>query len=435
MSEAPSPPFGRLHLQNVRCFRDTTIELHPKLTVLIGENGTGKTTIAEALASLSYGETEGLVDFPVSRGFRSGKIALFPATAGGSAKSGAHWQAGARGKRLRLPESRHLFAYGRYRRVYYPDEAGGEEAVPRRSNPSLDLEDLVRHVGLRRTDTLFRPDNHLLRDLSRYLGALHFAQKIDPSKRKIWDQLNHSLGKLGHGIEGIEMDPETEVPQVLRNGFRLELRELSDGYQALLVVVFDLILRLAYLHPGQDEPLHGAAVVVIDEVDLHLHPRWQRTVCHQLTALFPGVQWILTTHSPAVVQGAIDEEFGVIALQEKPQSKEVVARALGPRETKALTGAEIGSILAEEKLFGVDSRYSPEYAAIEVRVEKLKKKIQRGTATEEERTQLLEDLETLNGLVVQDERRRADGSFLQQIGELRIAFLRDLAAEIERAKR
>lgn len=434
MVDAPSP-FGRLHLQNVRCFRDTTIELHPKLTVLIGENGTGKTTIAEALASLSYGETEGLVDFPVSRGFRSGRIALFPAEADGLSGADARWQAGARGKRLRLPEDRYLFAYGRYRRVYFPDDAHGEDLPPRRSQAELDLDKLTLRAGKQRTDTLFRPDNHLLRDLSRYLEAFHYAQRIEPEKRKLWAQMNSSLKQLGHGIEGIELDPKSEVPHVLRNGFRLELRELSDGYQALLVVVFDLILRLAYLNPFREEPLQGAATVVIDEVDLHLHPRWQRNVCRQLTSLFPGVQWILTTHSPAVVQGAIDEGYRVIALQEKPKPKGVVARALGPRETKALAGAEIGSILAEEKLFSVDSRYSPEYATVEDRVERLTKIVERGTATEADRAQLLEDLDTLNGLVIQDEERRADGSFLQQIGKLRIAFLRDLAVEIERAKR
>ncbi|HEY4593974.1 MAG TPA: AAA family ATPase, partial [Thermoanaerobaculia bacterium] len=69
--------FERLVLRNVRCFRNAEIELDPQVTVLIGENGSGKTTVVEALASLSHGEGEGLSSFPVSRRAKSGEISLF----------------------------------------------------------------------------------------------------------------------------------------------------------------------------------------------------------------------------------------------------------------------------------------------------------------------------------------------------------------------
>ncbi|HSK78096.1 MAG TPA: AAA family ATPase, partial [Thermoanaerobaculia bacterium] len=331
----------------------------------------------------------------------------------------------------RLPEDRFFFAYGRYRRVYFPDDPG---VIRRQPSPQQDLNDLANRVGRSRTVTVFRPDNHLLRDLSRYLAALHFASQSDPRLEAVWKRLDESLAELGHGIEGIIMErgKTSYIPMVVRNGVPLELRELSDGYQAILVIIFDLILRYVYLFPLADDPLLGEATVAIDEVDLHLHPRWQRTVVRQLVKLFPNTQFILTTHSAAVVQGAIDAKRRVITLQERKDGTE--ARALTPQEMKELEGAEIGSVLLEEKLFGVDSRYSPKYSAVEDRVSRIQEKVRRGRATDEDTTQLFKDLDTLQGLVAADEERRADGSFLSQMTGLRKAFLEDLAAEIKKAK-
>src|SRR5436305_8694008 len=171
-------PFTRLALRNVRCFRDATIELDPRLTVLIGENGAGKTTAVEALASLASGDGEGLEGFPLARGARGGEIALFD---GAGARPAAVWKTGRSGRR-RLPEMRHLFAYGRYRRVCFPPDEDNDEAPARRLAPlapAIELDALAKRARERRTTTLFRPDNHLLRDLSRYLVAPHFAGRAD----------------------------------------------------------------------------------------------------------------------------------------------------------------------------------------------------------------------------------------------------------------
>lgn len=430
MSEATSGRhFERLILRNVRCFRETEIELDPRVTVLIGENGSGKTTLVEAMASLSHGEDEGLPIFPLSRKASSGEIALFET---GRRSPAAFWKHARRPTvPRRLPEDRFFFAYGRYRRVYFPEDDG---IIRRSPSPERDLDELVSMGRRRRTVTVFRPDNHLLRDLSRYLAALHFASQSDPRCATIWKRLDESLAELGHGIEGITMvrGKTAYVPMVVRNGVPLELRELSDGYQAILVIVLDLVLRYLYLFPLADDPLLGEATVAIDEVDLHLHPRWQRTVVRQLVRLFPQTQFILTTHSAAVVQGAIDAKRRVITLRESDAGTE--ARALTPGEMEELEGAEIGSVLLEEKLFGVDSRYSSKYSAVEDRVTEIQKKVRRGRATDEDKVRLFKDLDTLQSLVAADEERRADGSFLSQMTGLRKAFLEDLAAEIKKAQ-
>lgn len=424
MNDTATRPFERLTLRNVRCFRDVTIELDPQVTVLLGENGSGKTTVVEALASLAAGEGEGLAEFPLARGAKSGEIALYDEAA---SKPVAGWVSGKQVSRL--PKEHPLFAYGRYRRVFFPGEEG-----PEPQSPDRELQRLAERATQRQTATVFEPDNYLLRDLSRYLVALHFGSTIDPVLATIWKRLNRSLSKLGHGIEGIEMERSTlgYIPKVIRRGRSWKLRELSDGYQAILVIVFDLVLRFSFLHPTLDNPLERKAVVVIDEVDLHLHPRWQRVVLRQLVELFPNTQFIVTTHSPSIVQGGIDDERAVVTLQEN--GDRVVVSSLTDEERRALQGAEIGSVLAESRLFDTGSRFSPEYSEVEVRIEKIQRRMEKGTATEKDRRQLFADLDTYQKLVAADEERREDGSFLSQIVGLRIAFFKDLEREIQKAK-
>jgi predicted ATP-binding protein involved in virulence len=81
----------------------------------------------------------------------------------------------------------------------------------------------------------------------------------------------------------------------------LELGQLSDGYRNLLAVVLDFARRLAQAHPAWPNPLEAPGVLLIDEIELHLHPRWQQTVVPSLQTVFPNTQLIVATHSPAVL--------------------------------------------------------------------------------------------------------------------------------------
>ena len=87
-----------------------------------------------------------------------------------------------------------------------------------------------------------------------------------------------------------------------KNGMTLDVRQLSDGERGLLALVFDLARRLSQANPKLDDPLReGQGIVLIDELDLHLHPGWQRTVMAKLTKTFPNCQFIATTHSPQII--------------------------------------------------------------------------------------------------------------------------------------
>lgn len=84
----------------------------------------------------------------------------------------------------------------------------------------------------------------------------------------------------------------------------LEVNQLSDGEKNLLALVGDLARRLALANPGLENPLEGEGIVLIDEIELHLHPEWQRSVISHLTETFPNCQFFLTTHSPQVLSEA-----------------------------------------------------------------------------------------------------------------------------------
>lgn len=81
----------------------------------------------------------------------------------------------------------------------------------------------------------------------------------------------------------------------------LDVAQLSQGEKSLMALVGDIARRLAVMNPALDNPLMGDGVVLIDEVDMHLHPKWQRTLVQQLTTTFPNCQFVLTTHSPLVI--------------------------------------------------------------------------------------------------------------------------------------
>ncbi|AHG41572.1 ATP-binding protein [Pseudomonas syringae CC1557] len=91
-----------------------------------------------------------------------------------------------------------------------------------------------------------------------------------------------------------------------KDGQTLNVSQLSQGEKSMMALVGDIARRLAMMNPALENPLHGNGIVLIDEVDLHLHPKWQRSLIAQLTTTFPNCQFLLTTHSPLVISDSKD---------------------------------------------------------------------------------------------------------------------------------
>jgi predicted ATP-binding protein involved in virulence len=87
-----------------------------------------------------------------------------------------------------------------------------------------------------------------------------------------------------------------------KDGGWYRLSELEYGYQAMFAWMMDFAKRLFDRYPDSPNPLKEPAVLLVDEIDLHLHPYWQRTIIRYLSDLFPQTQFIVTTHSPFILQ-------------------------------------------------------------------------------------------------------------------------------------
>lgn len=93
----------------------------------------------------------------------------------------------------------------------------------------------------------------------------------------------------------------------------IEFTQLSQGEKCYLALVCDIARRLAIANPQTSDPLQGEGIVLIDEVDLHLHPQWQREIASKLTEVFPNCQFFLSTHSPLVLSDITKQQ--IIPLQ------------------------------------------------------------------------------------------------------------------------
>lgn len=132
--------------------------------------------------------------------------------------------------------------------------------------------------------------------------------------------------------------PKLEM-KVEKNGISLNVSQLSDGEKCTMAMFGDLARRLSIANPFLDNPLLGEGVVLIDEIELHMHPSWQRNVLKRLRETFPNIQFIITTHSP-IVLSEVDDDYHVFFMRNSGISGEIV-------EFRRLDGFDANYILEE----------------------------------------------------------------------------------------
>lgn len=113
------------------------------------------------------------------------------------------------------------------------------------------------------------------------------------------------------GYSGFMIERHPLAMMLRKNGEPLNAEQLSDGEKIYLALVGDLCHRLSLANQVGD-PLLGGGIVLIDEVDLHLHPQWQSEIANALTRTFPNIQFIISTHSPHVINSVPTTSLRII---------------------------------------------------------------------------------------------------------------------------
>lgn len=332
-------------IQNYKCIKDLAVDCRgadgeiKQWTVLLGENNTGKTNVLRALSYLVVSKFDFRVEFGEEREV-IGEGTTFAArgneTFFGKGKqyvksilsNGDHWNSDssiecAKGTVSYLD----LFPYGVNR-------------VPARV--ALSERDTFPY------DTLFSSDARLL-DLQEWLLQLDYSKQHGSSMSQKRLEKMHELLKseLFPEIKGfkfgryeLENDQVSVRFETIDGDMRFD--ELGFGYQTTLTWLTDFCKRMFELYPDAENPLHEEAVVLVDEIDLHLHPKWQRDLVPTLSKIFPNVQFIVTTHSPHVLQSM--EDVNLYVLRRDAESGEIEAER---SNVTNFTGWTVEEILSE----------------------------------------------------------------------------------------
>jgi hypothetical protein len=207
-------------------------------------------------------------------------------------------------------------------------------------------------------------------------GGRSYNQRLQKVKELLAAILPDVKDARGIQILGPKVLGKPEEPSGVR--FKtpygiVPLSGLSLGYQTTLAWTIDLATRLYERYPNSRNPLAEPAIVLVDEIDLHLHPRWQRQIMKYLTEHFPNTQFIATAHSPLMVQAATDANLAV--LHEK-DGQVVIENQ--PRFVKSW---RVDQILTSE-LFGVTSARSPDIERLIIERNTLLNKLKRNQADE-----------------------------------------------------
>lgn len=326
---------SELEISNFRRFESLSIDFDQQLTVLVGDNGTGKSTLIDA-ASIALGTLFHKIEYATSpsissddaRGvvIKQGDMTVvqpqYPvviSAAGVVANESISWTRSLNSAKSRTTRADAKTIVNAGERIQQLAAANDSDLV---------LPILARYG----TDRLWKqdgPSSDILPNRTRgYEDALQAASNDSRmnawfKRQSLWEWQNKRESAVftavkkalatcfdsAASIDNAMVDYDAELQQLIftfrdANGIyhRDRLHSMSDGYRGTISLIADIAYRMATLNPAlREHVLETPGVVLIDEIDLHLHPRWQARILDDLVRIFPNVQFITTTHSPVVV--------------------------------------------------------------------------------------------------------------------------------------
>ena len=389
----------KIILENFRCFGKLEVDFSEKLTVFVAANGQGKTAILEAVTYLlgimlgrlpqvavpklkmsdfrtEWLEENGFLDYKEWR-----PVGLAPyMRLTGENYSGQKWDT-----TLKRDASSETLSH-------IPQALGGKEVLAladilidrtNNSEPPSEFFPVFAYYDTERAVIRQKPERRRnfqkvfnrfdgyrdalngqlkYKKMIEWLCFLEDKQRREKEQVRDWDYqtleqitIQSAIKKMLPGFKNLRtvlrpLDLIVDIEDG-QNSFRTCRidSQLSDGYKIVLVLVLDLVSRILELNANipsatPEKLLNVPGVVLIDEVDLHLHPSWQQRIIGDLQRTFPNIQFIVTTHSPQVVSSVPSESIRVIA-----EGKVLNASI-------KTDGARAEQILCD--IFGVEARYA-----------------------------------------------------------------------------
>ncbi|MFZ4439678.1 MAG: AAA family ATPase [Syntrophales bacterium] len=371
-----------LMIDNIRCFEKTTLRFrNRKWITLLSQNGCGKSTVLQSLALLLAGPEGAQKLAPRPVGWlrdeeQPGKLSIkIHQSDGDPGQFGSERVTRSFGYTFFLTGNKRLTI----RNKVYTEPGVHESAEKRltwlRQNAFVSKGLGWFAVGYGAFRRLTRKSEIIVPSLEPQARYTNFFTQFDEDQplsaferwmvyldyRIVKNKDSEARRQQALGIaainrllpEGVRFDSVTAEGRIFFDveGTKVPTLALSDGYRSVLALAGDLVWRLIQAFPDSNDPLREVGVVLIDELDIHLHPLWQRDIALWLREQFPNLQFIVATHSPLIAAGAGPEALTLkFSLNEGKGTVE---------EVPDVSAMNVDRLL-QSPAFGLVSPYSPQ---------------------------------------------------------------------------
>lgn len=372
--------FKEVKIQNYKAIKDMQLQFSPGVNLLIGDNGAGKTSVLDALAVALGGFLSGVPGVSVS-GIQQSDIRIETRRVAGA--SGAIEYMTPTVVECQMEIGGRTFNWARTRE--------GESSKFRTKTTNREITNYAAKLTNNTTNTLPLISYMSTMRVSRskrgdygsaskkmndrrcgYIGCLDSTLDIKGIKEWClnmemeafhqekpipeYELFKGAVSEIMQKMSDLKSRPVIQYSKLFQDiaysegGNTLPVSYLSAGYQSLLWMTMDFAYRLAILNPDQNDYHQATGIILIDELDMHLHPKWQWNALGALAEIFPKIQFVIATHSPIVISSfknsqliSLDSEQNVLYLKNAfaysiTDVLELRQGSLGvPREIRALT--------------------------------------------------------------------------------------------------
>lgn len=334
---------SKVTVENYRCFEHQEILFDEQLTVIIGVNSAGKTTVLDAIASVL---SNYLSQFPTKTQtfMKQSDVRMSFSENGSQINEQQHFPLiiGAKGTIFEQAVTWKSQLNGEKTRPTVKDLAALKQTVAMHIRDKMTVMPLVTYYGtgrlhlkpakptkLKVNGRFYDYANALesninLTNLNRWFEKLTYIQlqegKQLPELQVVLNAISQIYQLSDPDIQNVVVYFDVKQSQLMieisRHNYvqKLPLTQMSDGVRTTLMMVADIAYRMASINGFLLERVlqETPGIVIIDEIDLHLHPQWQKRILNDLQIVFPMIQWVVTTHAPSILTNIQTSQLRVL---------------------------------------------------------------------------------------------------------------------------